>query len=108
MHRRHPRSTRSDTLCPYPTLFRSPPKALPPYLQRITLLISPSPVIRKNYGISEPDPCLDMLTTSQVGECSLTPFLLAKPPRAAAAHAIAFLIKVKWVTPLGVETASTA
>src|SRR3546814_751730 len=102
--------TRRGHLPPNPASKRraEPPKALPPYLQRITRLISPSPLIRKNYGISEPDPCLDMLTTSQVGECSLTPFLLAKPPRAAAAHAIAFLIKVKWVTPLGVETASTA
>src|SRR3546814_9247866 len=63
--------TRRAHLPPNPASKRraEPPKALPPYLQRITRLISPSPLIRKNYGISEPDPCLDMLTTSQVGEC---------------------------------------
>src|SRR3546814_10043213 len=72
--------TRRGHLPPNPASKRraEPPKALPPYLQRITRLISHSPLIRKNYGISEPDPCLDMLTTSQVGECALSPFLLAK------------------------------
>src|SRR3546814_6749122 len=51
--------TRRGHLPPNPASKRraEPPKALPPYLQRITRLISPSPLIRKNYGISEPDPC---------------------------------------------------
>src|SRR3546814_13029037 len=57
MLRRPPRSTRTDTLFPYTTLFRSPPRVAAPRRASRTPRTHPSPPARPTAPALHPHPC---------------------------------------------------
>src|SRR3546814_5103941 len=92
MIRRPPRSTRTDTLFPYTTLFRSPPER--PASRARTSRPSSTPVAPSDFPVKgyaasflrEPPPCIDLCQSRRrryVGEC---PYGAGKPTHPIPPH----------------------